>query len=242
MFEKLNERPIAEVQNEQVAKWKEEDLLHKCVTEREGAPKYVFFEGPPTANGKPHIGHIETRVFNDVFPRFWTMKGYEVPRKAGWDTHGLPVELEVEKLLGINGKPQIEGIYFNLSHSHDMVVCAVSQKEVGCDLEKIKEVKEKIAEHFFTKNEIAHLKLFDEKERIDEFFRIWTMKESYVKMTGEGLRVPFEAYEVVAEDGAQVIRDGETQGCHLCTMDLQGHIISICSESSASVEVIWEKL
>ena len=68
----------------------------------------MFYDGPPTANGKPHIGHIETRVFKDVFPRFWTMKGYEVPRKAGWDTHGLPVELEVEKMLGINGKPQIE--------------------------------------------------------------------------------------------------------------------------------------
>ena len=68
----------------------------------------MFYDGPPTANGKPHIGHIETRVFKDVIPRFWTMKGYEVPRKAGWDTHGLPVELEVEKMLGINGKPQIE--------------------------------------------------------------------------------------------------------------------------------------
>ena len=68
----------------------------------------MFYDGPPTANGKPHIGHIETRVFKDVVPRFFTMKGFEVPRKAGWDTHGLPVELEVEKMLGINGKPQIE--------------------------------------------------------------------------------------------------------------------------------------
>ncbi len=88
--------------------WKKNDIFKKSIKAREGHPTFMFYDGPPTANGKPHIGHIETRVFKDVVPRFWTMKGYEVPRKAGWDTHGLPVELEVEKLLGINGKPQIE--------------------------------------------------------------------------------------------------------------------------------------
>lgn len=88
--------------------WKKNDIFKKSLKIREGHPTFMFYDGPPTANGKPHIGHIETRVFKDVIPRFWTMKGYEVPRKAGWDTHGLPVELEVEKLLGINGKPQIE--------------------------------------------------------------------------------------------------------------------------------------
>lgn len=88
--------------------WKKNKIFEKSIKEREGHPTFMFYDGPPTANGKPHIGHIETRVFKDVFPRFWTMKGYQVPRKAGWDTHGLPVELEVEKMLGINGKPQIE--------------------------------------------------------------------------------------------------------------------------------------
>ncbi|MBO5179651.1 MAG: isoleucine--tRNA ligase [Clostridia bacterium] len=88
--------------------WKKNDIFKKSIKAREGHPTFMFYDGPPTANGKPHIGHIETRVFKDVVPRFWTMKGYEVPRKAGWDTHGLPVELEVEKLLGINGKPEIE--------------------------------------------------------------------------------------------------------------------------------------
>ena len=68
----------------------------------------MFYDGPPTANGKPHIGHVLTRVIKDMIPRYRTMKGYEVPRKAGWDTHGLPVELEVEKLLGLDGKDQIE--------------------------------------------------------------------------------------------------------------------------------------
>lgn len=75
---------------------------------REGCPTYTFYDGPPTANGKPHIGHVLTRVIKDMIPRYKTMKGYMVPRKAGWDTHGLPVELEVEKMLGLDGKEQIE--------------------------------------------------------------------------------------------------------------------------------------
>ncbi len=88
--------------------WKEKDIFQKSIEERKGAAPYVFFDGPPTANGKPHIGHVLTRVIKDMIPRYRTMKGYEVPRKAGWDTHGLPVELEVEKLLGLDGKEQIE--------------------------------------------------------------------------------------------------------------------------------------
>ena len=88
--------------------WEENWTFQKSVEELEGHPSYVFYDGPPTANGKPHIGHLQTRSFKDLFPRFHTMKGQMVPRKAGWDTHGLPVELEVEKLLHINGKDQIE--------------------------------------------------------------------------------------------------------------------------------------
>ena len=75
---------------------------------RKEGPTYTFYDGPPTANGKPHIGHVLTRVIKDMIPRYRTMKGYMVPRKAGWDTHGLPVELEVEKQLGLDGKEQIE--------------------------------------------------------------------------------------------------------------------------------------
>ncbi|MCH5264807.1 MAG: isoleucine--tRNA ligase [Lachnospiraceae bacterium] len=88
--------------------WKENDIFKKSIELREGAPTYMFYDGPPTANGKPHIGHVLTRVIKDMIPRYRTMKGYQVPRKAGWDTHGLPVELEVEKLLGLDGKEQIE--------------------------------------------------------------------------------------------------------------------------------------
>ena len=88
--------------------WDAEHIFEKSMKEREGSPMYTFYDGPPTANGKPHIGHVLTRVIKDMIPRYRTMKGYEVPRKAGWDTHGLPVELEVEKKLGLNGKEQIE--------------------------------------------------------------------------------------------------------------------------------------
>ena len=81
--------------------WKKEGVFKKTETEREGNPEYVFYDGPPTANGKPHIGHVETRVIKDLIPRYHTMKGQRSVRKAGWDTHGLPVELGVEKELGI---------------------------------------------------------------------------------------------------------------------------------------------
>lgn len=95
-----------EVQVEQF--WKDNDIFGKSIKAREGAPVFTFYDGPPTANGKPHIGHIITRAVKDIIPRYKTMKGYKVLRKAGWDTHGLPVELEVEKVLGLDGKQQIE--------------------------------------------------------------------------------------------------------------------------------------
>ncbi len=88
--------------------WKENDIFKKSMESRKEGPEYTFYDGPPTANGKPHIGHVLTRVIKDMIPRYRTMKGYMVPRKAGWDTHGLPVEIEVEKLLGLDGKEQIE--------------------------------------------------------------------------------------------------------------------------------------
>ena len=88
--------------------WKDNDIFEKSMENRKEGETYTFYDGPPTANGKPHIGHVLTRVIKDMIPRYRTMKGYMVPRKAGWDTHGLPVELEVEKMLGLDGKEQIE--------------------------------------------------------------------------------------------------------------------------------------
>ena len=95
------EREVAKV-------WKEKDIIKKNFAMNEGKRYFTFYDGPPTANGKPHVGHIETRVIKDIIPRYKVMKGYKVIRKAGWDTHGLPVELEIEKKLGISGKEQIE--------------------------------------------------------------------------------------------------------------------------------------
>jgi len=108
MFENLSEKSVAETQAEQVQHWKDIDLLDLCVSEREDCPSFVFYEGPPTANGKPGIHHVMARTLKDSINRYKTMKGYQVKRKAGWDTHGLPVEIEVEKSLGMNGKQDIE--------------------------------------------------------------------------------------------------------------------------------------
>ncbi|MHB1347077.1 MAG: class I tRNA ligase family protein, partial [Candidatus Humimicrobiaceae bacterium] len=90
--------------------WKSQNIFSKTLKATKGNKKFVFYEGPPTANGAPGVHHVLSRVFKDIFPRFKTMKGFYVARKAGWDTHGLPVEIEVEKKLGINSKKEIEKI------------------------------------------------------------------------------------------------------------------------------------
>ena len=109
MYEKVSTNlNFVEREKETLKFWNENDIFKKSMENRKEGETYTFYDGPPTANGKPHIGHVLTRVIKDMIPRYKTMKGYMVPRKAGWDTHGLPVELEVEKLLGLNGKEQIE--------------------------------------------------------------------------------------------------------------------------------------
>lgn len=109
MFKKVSaDLNFVEREKETEQFWKENHIFEKSMDSRREGPNYMFYDGPPTANGKPHIGHVLTRTIKDMIPRYRTMKGYEVPRKAGWDTHGLPVELEVEKLLGLDGKEQIE--------------------------------------------------------------------------------------------------------------------------------------
>lgn len=109
MYDKVSTNlNFVEREKEILGFWKENDIFGESIKARENCPVFTFYDGPPTANGKPHIGHILTRVIKDLIPRYKTMKGYKVLRKAGWDTHGLPVELEVEKQLGISGKPQIE--------------------------------------------------------------------------------------------------------------------------------------
>ena len=109
MYQKVDTNLNFVDREKQVEKfWKENHIFEKSMEDRKDDPTYMFYDGPPTANGKPHIGHVLTRVIKDMIPRYRTMKGYMVPRKAGWDTHGLPVELEVEKKLGLDGKEQID--------------------------------------------------------------------------------------------------------------------------------------
>jgi isoleucyl-tRNA synthetase len=109
MFQPVNSKVnFPEIEKKVLALWRDNHIFEKSIEERKSSPKYIFYEGPPTANGNPGIHHVLSRVFKDVIPRYKTMKGYCVPRKAGWDTHGLPVELEIEKQLGFTGKAQIE--------------------------------------------------------------------------------------------------------------------------------------
>ena len=109
MFDELPAKPDVTTYERAVGEfWVAREIFQKSLAQRRDAPTWVFYEGPPTANGKPHHGHVLTRVMKDLFPRYKTMCGFHVPRKAGWDTHGLPVEIEVEKELGLAGKPDIE--------------------------------------------------------------------------------------------------------------------------------------
>ncbi len=109
MYEKVStDMNFVDRENKVLKFWNDNEIFKKSIDTKEGMPSYTFFDGPPTANGKPHIGHVLTRVIKDMIPRYKTMKGHSIVRKAGWDTHGLPVELEVEKFLGIDGKEQIE--------------------------------------------------------------------------------------------------------------------------------------
>ncbi|MCX6008180.1 MAG: class I tRNA ligase family protein, partial [Chloroflexi bacterium] len=109
MFQPVNSKVnFPEIEKKVLALWRDNHIFEKSIEERKSSPKYIFYEGPPTANGNPGIHHVLSRVFKDIIPRYKTMKGFCVPRKAGWDTHGLPVELEIEKQLGFTGKAQIE--------------------------------------------------------------------------------------------------------------------------------------
>ncbi|HYY08527.1 MAG TPA: class I tRNA ligase family protein, partial [Actinomycetota bacterium] len=113
--------------------WDEADVFHRSLTQREGAPGWVFYDGPPTANAKPHIGHALTRTFKDVYPRYRTMTGYYVHRKAGWDCHGLPVEVEVEREIGTSSKRDIEA--FGIDRFNEL--CRVSVRRYVRDWEEL---------------------------------------------------------------------------------------------------------
>ena len=141
---------------------------------------------------------------------------------------------------GSYGKPELSNIYFNLSHSYDYVVCIVGDKPVGCDIEKIGKVRERIAEYFFAENEVIYLNTFEGKERMHEFYRVWTMKESYLKMTGEGLAYGLKQVECrfentgtserICQNNVSIYRNGEKCNCSIKEYDIPGYKMSICVE------------
>lgn len=133
--------------------------------------------------------------------------------------------------IGADGKPVVEGIFFNLSHSDNMVICATAKKEVGCDVEKIVKEPEGVAERFFCHSEAEYVKAGMGEERDHRFFRIWTMKESYIKMTGEGMGLSFDRFEFLLDsEKTKVRRDGKILSCHVMEYDIPGYKVSVCAK------------
>lgn len=154
-----------------------------------------------------------------------------------------PYQIEETALSeGIHGKPMADGIEFNLSHSGNLVICAVSNQPVGCDAEEEREAPQGVAERFFSEKEQRYLNQCSDASYSREFFRLWTMKESYVKMTGEGLSIPMKEYEIVIDSHISVFRKGKIQNCHISEIRIPGYCISVCAESDEAVELIREKI
>ena len=142
---------------------------------------------------------------------------------------------------GTNGKPEVEGICFNLSHSGRIVICATAEKEVGCDVEKIVKAPEGVAERFFHAGESAYVNACMGEERDRRFFRIWTMKESYIKMTGEGMSLALDRFELLLDsEKVKVRRDGKLLICRIMEYDIPGYKVSVCAkeEFSGGVEYV----
>ncbi len=158
---------------------------------------------------------------------------------------------DAEIKFGTNGKPKIKGIYFNLSHSKNMVICAIGDKAVGCDIEQISVAPEKVADRFFSETEIEYLSKFAGQEKNKEFYRLWTMKESYMKMTGEGMRLPLHQFELHFGERIQLYRDGMLQECFVKEYELVSdeslpYQVSVCAEEDTFAEQVtfktWEEL
>lgn len=146
---------------------------------------------------------------------------------------------QTELRTGKNGKPEMEGICFNLSHSDELVICAVSKKPVGCDVEKIKKLPKHVAERFFCESECRHLKSVTKEQQSTEFFRIWTMKESYMKMTGEGMSLPLSQFEMVFEEGKVMVRrDGKVLPCFIREYEMPDYKVTVCAKEAEFVDTI----
>ncbi len=139
---------------------------------------------------------------------------------------------------GPNGKPEADGMFFNLSHSGEWAVCAISNASVGCDVEEIAQVREGIAERFFTEKEVQYLNCFDGAQKQHEFFRLWTLKESYMKMTGEGMSLGLNRFEFDLEGQPKVRRDGKVCGCYIKEYELPGYKLAVCAEDERFVQAV----
>ncbi len=149
--------------------------------------------------------------------------------------HGIAAE---KLSYGPNGKPEAVGVFFNLSHSGQWAVCAIGDVPVGCDVEEIAPVREGIAERFFTKNEVEYLNRFDGEQRLEKFFRLWTLKESYVKMTGEGMSLALDRFEFDLTEQPTVKHDGKACGCHVKEYDLPGYKLAVCAEEDIFTDIV----
>lgn len=153
--------------------------------------------------------------------------------------HGIT---NAEILTDENGKPYTEGLFFNLSHSYDYVVCSVSTEPVGCDVERISEGHLRIAERYFCEGETEYIFSFPEEKRSGEFFRLWTVKEAYMKLTGEGMRLSLHSFSVDVGDEITVTREGVKTDCFIKEYELGGYRLSVCAkENEFAPEIIEVK-
>ncbi len=149
---------------------------------------------------------------------------------------------DFEKSVGKHGKPLLKGVEYNLSHSGDLAVCAISDKPVGCDVEKVRRAPEGVANRFFSNGEKKHLSSVPPERYDEEFFRIWTLRESYVKMTGEGLGLPLGSYEIIMGEQVRVIRDGQLQECYMKEFEVDGYRIAVCGMEEEGSPMVWESI
>jgi 4'-phosphopantetheinyl transferase len=140
------------------------------------------------------------------------------------------------------GKPEIEGICFNISHSGNLVVCAVSDQPIGCDIEKLREAPRKVSDRFFCEREKKYLNQFEGMNFDREFFRLWTMKEAYVKLTGEGLRVPFSSFEMSMGEEIQITRSGERVACFIKEYAIPEYKLTVCATENEFAECMMVRL
>ena len=191
-------------------------------------------ECPEIMKGLPEERVNKIRKYKQVKDRKQSLGAGLLLLKVFEEQGRFPKEIT----YGFNGKPEAEGIQFNLSHSQDKAVCVVGEKPVGVDIEKVEEIRENIAKRFFTTKENAYLDQFCEEERKREFFRLWTMKESYMKMTGEGMKLSLDRFEFDLGETIKVYRDGTLCDCYIKEYDVPGYRLTVCAGEDRFAEQI----